>query len=113
MNILREIANMARKVEPKLILHRSYIEKKNGKLRPIGAPNFASRAISAGINQITYVIMEGFLIREQQHAYRMDQGTHTVIMDIISILKGWRTRNIKGYIYEFDLKSFFNTVSPR
>jgi hypothetical protein len=87
MVILKETANMARKVEPKLILHRSYIEKKNGKMRPIGAPNLPSRAIAAGINQITYVIMEGFMIREQQHAYRMDQGTHTVIMDIIKILK--------------------------
>lgn len=75
------------------------------KLRPIGHPDVPSRAMSKMINDLIYRITSGNRL-EMQHGYRKDLGVHSALKEVISKLR-------QGYsCYEFDLKSFFNTV-PR
>lgn len=97
--------NKMRKWDMTLLINRFYIEKKNGKMRPIGAPNYESRMISKAFTDMIYAITEKDRCSEQ-HAYMKNRGSWSAILDVIEKLKD-------GYDgYEFDLKGFFNTVEP-
>lgn len=88
-----------------LLINRFYIQKTNGKWRPIGAPNFESRMISKALVDLVYSIIENDRDPDQ-HAYVRKKGTWSAAYKIIQLLR-------EGYSgYEFDLKSFFNTVEP-
>jgi len=77
------------------------------KLRPIGCPDYPSRVISRSITDLTYIVFfDSFSV--QQHGCRMHRGTHTAIVDIVEYLK----KNPTYKVFEFDLKAFFNNVSP-
>jgi hypothetical protein len=102
-----ELVNKCRKMDLQLELKRFYVQKPNGKWRPIGSPSLVSRCISGMVSDITYRIME-FFRDEHQHGYRKGRGTWSAVLDIIATL----SVNDKANIYEFDLTSFFNTVKP-
>jgi len=103
--LLRQICNNCRKVNYKLVIRRYYILKKDGvRWRPIGAPDIASRVISRALNDMIYFIWEGEF-GENQHGFRKHRSPSTAVLSIIKKLK----RNPK-IVYEFDLRSFFNTV---
>jgi len=57
-----------------LLINRFYIEKKNGKMRPIGAPNYESRMISKAFTDLIYSITEKDRCSEQ-HAYMKKRGS--------------------------------------
>jgi hypothetical protein len=97
--------NKIRSWDLTLLINRFYIEKKNGKLRPIGAPNYESRMISKAFTDIVYAVTEKDRSAEQ-HGYMKKRGAWSAILQCVRKLK-------EGYDgYEFDLKSFFNTVEP-
>jgi len=105
--MLQKIVNKCRSNDLWLDLRRFYILKADGKRwRPIGAPDYPSRAISRSINDLIYVLFED-KFNKTQHGFRRERGAFTAIIDIVEKLK----RNPK-IIYEFDLKSYFNTVRP-
>lgn len=56
-----------------LLINRYYIEKKNGKFRPIGAPNYESRMISKALTDLVYSMTENDR-SEEQHAYVRRKG---------------------------------------
>jgi hypothetical protein len=98
------------------LIKRYYIEKKNGKLRPIGAPNIETKIMHRFIaDMISNVIAPTRInINEYHrdirgnHAYRRRLGTHTAIRDIVRAIKRGNPLTLKAY--EFDLKSFFNMI---
>jgi len=116
--------NKCRKFDTSIILNRFYVIKnkvdstRNGarytgelrageKLRPIGCPDYPSRVIARSLTDLVYAcFLDKF--NAQQHGFRLHRGTHTAISDIVDYLKD----NPGSRIYEFDLKSFFNFVSP-
>lgn len=57
----------------KLLIHRFYILKKNGKMRPIGAPNYESRMISKALTDLLYTVTEKSRSAEQ-HGYMKKRG---------------------------------------
>jgi len=74
-------------------------------MRPIGAPNYESRMISKALTDLLYTVTEKSRSAEQ-HGYMKKRGAWSAILECLSKLK-------EGYSgYEFDLKSFFNTVEP-
>jgi retron-type reverse transcriptase len=95
------------------LIKRYYIEKKNGKLRPIGAPNLESKIMHRFLADMISNILEPSRVGQDSegmvrgnHAYRKGLGAHTAIRDVVRLLK----ENIDAAVYEFDLKSFFNKV---
>jgi hypothetical protein len=97
--------NKLRAFDLKLLINRFYILKKNGKWRPIGSPNYESRMISKALTDMVYSVSEKSR-NPEQHGYLRNRGAWSAIMAIVQKLK----EGFNGY--EFDLKSFFNTVEP-
>lgn len=105
--LLQKIVNKCRSNDLHLDLSRFYILKTDGKRwRPIGAPDYPSRVISRSLNDLIYVLFED-KFNKVQHGFRKNRGAHTAILEIVEKLK----LNPK-IVYEFDLKSYFNTVRP-
>lgn len=73
-----ELRRKLRRFDLKMTLRRFYIEKSNGKLRPIGAPSLISRIISKALNDMTYYIFQDGM-QEFQHGYRLGKGTGTAL----------------------------------
>jgi len=47
--------------------------KKNGKMRPIGAPNYESRMISKAMTDLVYAVTEKGRV-DEQHGYMKKRG---------------------------------------
>jgi hypothetical protein len=88
-------------------LKRYYIQKPNGKYRPIGSPTIASKVIAKMLTDMWVTLSEPHRSR-MQHAYRPRKGTWSAIMDVITKIDQMKEDDC---IYEFDLKGFFNSVN--
>jgi len=109
---LKSFMNQIRKQDLTLELKRYYLDKglekcgiPNGRMRPIGSPTLPSRMISKALNDLIYFVFEDKLA-SYQHAYRKERGTHTALLEIWLRITNLKQRNI----YEFDFKSYFNSV---
>lgn len=106
IKILIGCMNKMRALDLKLVLNRFYILKKNGKWRPIGAPNMESRVMSKFITDMLYFSVEKDF-KHFQHGFRKQRGTQTALVKALQKF----FENVHAELYEFDLKSFFNTVA--
>lgn len=104
--LLEQSINICRKGDFILELYRFYIKKPNGKMRPIGAPKLEYRTLIKGLTDLSYW-MVAHTFRNNQHAYRHNRGVWSALYETIQLIKEG------GKVYEFDLRSFFNTISPR
>jgi len=104
-SIWRKLTHICNTSSTKIGYTRFWIEKSNGKLRPLGVPDMEWRA---------YMFMWSIIINIQfqnadvlmpfQHGGRPVRGLKTCWQDIIENVKE------KKYIYEFDLKGFFDNI---
>lgn len=87
-----------------LVTKRVYIPKSDGSQRPIGVPNLEWRIFLSMFNKFLTTFLEGE-IKSSQHAYMPGKGSLTAWRDVLkNVIKA-------KYIYETDLKGFFNNVS--
>lgn len=82
---------------------RTYIKKKNGKLRPLGIPSFDDKLVQEVVRMLLEAIYEP-TFSNYSHGFRPNRSCHTALLQL--------QRNFSGarWFIEGDIKSFFDNI---
>ncbi len=80
-----------------------YIEKKNGKLRPLGVANFEDKLVQEVIREILEAIYEP-IFKDSSHGFRPGRSCHTAMRRI------QLTGKSSSWAIEGDLSNFFGSI---
>ncbi|MFI3228305.1 MAG: reverse transcriptase domain-containing protein [Clostridia bacterium] len=83
---------------------RKYIQKKNGKMRPLGIPSFDDKLVQEVARMILESIYEPNF-SDLSHGFRPQRSCHTALMHVQSHFTG-----VKWFV-EGDIKGFFDNIN--
>ncbi len=107
--LVENIDNLAHQLKHKCYraddVKRIFIQKSNGKQRPLGLPTVKDKLVQQSVSQILQNIWEQDFLRNS-YGYRPSKSAHQAVHSLAGNLqfRGY------GYIVEADIKGFFNNL---